>query len=302
MSTIDNKTYDQMLKEQVIKKGLSSKTYDTYIYAMKRLIKHTGKLPDKITKEDVHEFQVSYQKNYGKAYSTYRITCCGIRFFYNHVIPRKWAVKCIPYPKTQKRVPVILSRGEVIRLFQHASSEKAKMFMMLAYATGLRMMELRHLRVSDIDGDRKVLIVRKGKGKKDREVSLDPAILKRLRKYYLDQKLGKNSLFFWGNKKDTALDESRIQRLVRESAKKAKINKKVSPHALRHTFATHFLEYGNSIKRLQNELGHQNLSTTFEYVHYAAETFCERKHIFEQLEYYVKSKYSKQVTIISVGV
>ena len=77
------------------------------------------------------------------------------------MIPRKWAVKCIPYPKTQKRVLVILSRGEVIRLFQHASSEKEKMFMMLAYATGLRMMELCHLRVSDIDGDRKVLIVRK---------------------------------------------------------------------------------------------------------------------------------------------
>jgi site-specific recombinase XerD len=302
MRTTKSKTYDQLLKEQVIKKGLSMKTYDTYLYAMKRLIKPTGKLPDKITKDDVHEFQVNYQKNYNKAYSTYRITCCGIRFFYNHVIPRKWAVKCIPYPKTQKRVPVILSRGEMVRLFQHASSEKVKMFMMLAYASGLRMMELRHLKVNDIDGERMVLIVRKGKGKKDREVGVDNSILARLRKYYKDHKLEKTSYFFWGHSKNTALDESRIQRLVRESAKKAKINKKVSPHALRHTFATHFLEYGNSIKRLQNQLGHQSISPTFEYIHYAAETFIEPKYIFEELVRFLKSNSSKQESEISVEV
>ena len=76
------KSYDQLLKDQIIKQGLSSKTFDTYIYAMKRIIKHTGKLPDKITKDDVHEFQVSYQNKYNKSYSTYRITCYAIRFFF----------------------------------------------------------------------------------------------------------------------------------------------------------------------------------------------------------------------------
>jgi integrase/recombinase XerD len=287
---IANKDYVTMLDEVITKKGLSRKTFLSYLYAMKRLIKYVGKDPAEISEEEVHNFQVNFQKTHNNAYNTYRNNCCGIRFFYQNVIERSWIVKCVPYPKTQTRVPVILSRSEIIKLILHAPNERVRLFILIAYSTGMRLNEILQLRIGDIDSSRSCLIVRKGKGRKGRQVSLDPYLLNELRKYYMNNRLHKNSVIIWGKDPSLPMDDSTIQRLIKKAGLKANINKKVSPHCLRHSFATHFLEYGNSIRRLQHELGHKHISTTFAYVHYTNEEFSCFKSNLSELVNFANSK------------
>lgn len=285
--------YAVSLEEHMLKRGYSHKTFLSYLYCLKRLIKFTGKDPYDMTYDDVHNFQVNYKKNFNDAYATYRLTCCGIRFFFQNVLIRDWIVECVPYPKTQKKNPVILSRCELILLIKYAPSDKIRLFILIAYSTGMRMMEIRHLRVNNIDSKRGCFSINHTKGKKGREIKLDKYLLIELRKYYRKHKLSATSLLIWGKDKSTPMDDSRIQRLVKKAGQDAGINKKVSPHCLRHSFATHFLEYGNTIKKLQHALGHKHISTTFTYIHYAEEHFSEYRSPLSELVAFAYSEASK---------
>ncbi|MGO9980975.1 MAG: tyrosine-type recombinase/integrase [Candidatus Sulfotelmatobacter sp.] len=175
----------------------------------------------------------------------------------------------IPFPKRQRRLPTVLSQEEVARLIASAQNLMHRTMLMMLYATGLRRAELCHLKVSDIDSERMVIHVRQGKGGRDRDVLLTPKLLDTLREYWRWMKpktyLFPGTVNNW--RADVPITEKIVWKAVAEAAKHAGVSKHVSPHTLRHSFATHMLEAGADLRTIQVLLGHAKLADTTVYLH-----------------------------------
>ena len=180
-------------------------------------------------------------------------------------------MKHIPFQRRRQKLPVVLSREEVARLLDQAKGNP-RHYAILAtlYSTGLRLGELVKLCIRDIDSNTMILHVRQGKGGKDRQVQLSPGLLTILRDYYRSTRSKPQSWLFPGAEVENPLDPSGIQRMVTLLAKRAGINKRVSPHTLRHSFATHLLEDHTDLRTIQSLLGHSQITTTEVYLHIAA--------------------------------
>lgn len=178
-------------------------------------------------------------------------------------------IEHIPFPKQEKKLPVILSREEVARVFQTVENLKHRTMLMTIYATGLRISEALSLELPDIDRSRMLLRVRQGKGKKDRYVPLSETLLEQLRSYWRHYRPG--SWLFPGQDPRQPLEKSSIQRVCQEAGRRAGLTKRVHPHPLRHCFATPLLEAGTDLRTIQVWLGHRSLQTTSVYLHVAAQ-------------------------------
>ena len=178
-------------------------------------------------------------------------------------------IEHIPFPKQPKRLPVVLSRQEVQRLFEALSNLKHRTILMTLYATGLRIAEALALQIPDIDRERMLIRVRQGKGAKDRYVPLSETLLEQLRCYWRCYRPA--CWLFPSTDPGRALTAGTVQKVCNKAAGKAGLNKKVTPHTLRHSFATHHLEAGTNLKTIQVLLGHRNLNTTSIYLHVAAQ-------------------------------
>jgi site-specific recombinase XerD len=192
-----------------------------------------------------------------------------LRFLFVKTLGRPYLPDHIPFPKRQLRLPTILDQQEVARLIDSASNLMHRTMMMMLYATGLRRAEMCHLKVSDIDSTRMVIHVRHGKGGRDRDVLLTPKLLETLREYWRWMK-PKTYLFpgtVKGWRADVPITEKIVWQAVNEAAKRAGIAKHVSPHTLRHCFATHMLEAGADLRTIQVLLGHAKLAHTTVYLH-----------------------------------
>jgi integrase/recombinase XerD len=192
---------------------------------------------------------------------------CGLRFFYTHTLHRKVAIERIPFPRRERKLPLILSRDEVKALLEAPSDLRDRAMLAILYGSGLRVSEVAHLKVADIDSGRNVLWVRFGKGRKDRQALLPPKLRELLRCYWRSQRPAE--WLFPGARRGQPISVKTIFTACRKAARTAGIGKSVHPHLFRHAFATHLLEAGVNLRTIQILLGHANLETTARYLQVA---------------------------------
>jgi integrase len=236
---------------------------------------HFGKIPTELEQEQVQEYLFMLQKRSKTPSQTYFKHCVyGLRFLLkSEGLPYEFLR--LPSIKHEKKLPVVLSKEEVWRMLLACQLLKHKVLIGLLYGCGLRCMEVRNVRIQDLDFDRKQLRVVQGKGKKDRYVPLSIHLIRGL-KTYLEAEKPKDWIFNGqplpnraGGDFDSRYSQRGVQWAVKQATKAAGITKDVCVHTLRHTFATHLLEDGMDIITLKNLLGHENIETTMEYLHIA---------------------------------
>lgn len=266
--------YANHMDNEMSIRGFSEETKKSYLRCMKSFIKYCGLQPDKITKEHVNRYQVYLTKEKKVALSTFNQHVCAIIFFYKHVIKKPWIISCVPYMKKEKRIPVVLSRQEVLRLLGSLSNIKHRAIFLTLYSTGLRAKEVCCLKPHDIESDRMVIRINQGKGKKDRYVMLSPHLLEALRAYWKTRWASakvKPDYLFPGSDITKPISKKGVRWMLKKSAERVGIDEeKVSSRILRHTFSTHLLEGGANIRIIQSLLGHRNLRTTEIYTHVAS--------------------------------
>ena len=254
----------RMLQDLQIR-NYAAATCDAYVRAVADFARYFRKSPDQLGAEHIRSYQVHLVQERKASWSALRIAVSALRFFYRVTLGRSFLVRYIPYPRRQKKLPVVLSREEIARLLAGVSNPKHRVILSTLYAFGLRVSEAAHLKVADIDSQRMLLHVCLGKGLKDRYVPLSPVLLGQLRAYW---KLHRPMVWlFPGSDAQHPICTESIGKICRAAARRAGLAKRVSPHTLRHSFATHLLEAGVSLRLIQVLLGHSNLRTTVGYAH-----------------------------------
>jgi integrase/recombinase XerD len=254
--------------EELQRRNYSSETTRAYLFAVKDFAGYFGKRPDQLGQEHLRQYQLHLLNDRKLAVETIVGRISALRFFFVKVLRRPYREIDLVYPKRPERLPVILSEEEVARLIESAITSYHRVILMTLYGTGLRREELCRLKVTDIDSQRMVVHVRQGKGNKDRDVTLSPRLLEVLRAYWKWRK-PKTYLFpsLYRKQPEQPIDSKTVWYAVREAARRAGIKKKVSPHLLRHSWATHLLERGTDLKTIQVLLGHVDLEATTIYLH-----------------------------------
>jgi integrase/recombinase XerD len=251
-------------------RGMAVRTQEAYIDAVARLARHYGRAPDALSADEVQSYLLHLRRERGLSCSTLNQYGCAFRFFYASVLGRERAAFQIPLTRAPQRLPEILSRDELARLFAVARHAKSRSFLMLAYGSGLRLSELCHLRVEHIDSapDRRCIRVEQGKGAKDRYVPLAPDVLEVLRAWWHIER-PRPWLFAASCDPRKPLDIEVAQRWYRAACAHAGITKRGGIHTLRHCWATHLLEAGVDLYSLSQWLGHKHVSTSMRYLHLA---------------------------------
>jgi len=247
----------------------SEHTVAAYVSAVYRLAKFYHKSPDKLGREEIRAFLVDLVEQKKVSWPYYKQVLASLRFLYRRVLQRGEVVEDIRGPRPEKRLPVVLSVHEVARFFKAIPSLKHRTILMLAYGAGLRIGEAVRARVSDIDRERKVLRVQQGKGKKDRYTVLSPALLEILDRYCWAAQ--PEDLLFATRWTGRPITDSTVQRVCIEAQQAAGIDKRISPHTLRHSFATHLLEAGTDLRVIQVLLCYASPKTTAIYTHVSAD-------------------------------
>jgi integrase/recombinase XerD len=252
--------------EELKRRNYAPATCRSYVDQINSLAKHFGKSPDKLTAEELRQYQLHLIER-KVSWSTFNVAVCAMRFFYDKVLERSEKVEQLPYGKTPKKLPVVLSREEVRRLWQAASTSRPwqEMAIKTGYACALRVSELVRVQVDEIDGRRHLLHVRGAKGQKDRYVPLSPTLLEQMRSFWKGHR--NRRWLFPGKRPERHIDARTVQHRIPRLARVAGIGKRVTTHTLRHTAATHWLEAGVDLRTIQLFLGHTNLNTTAIYMH-----------------------------------
>lgn len=265
--------YNQMVRKLQIN-GKSERTQQAYTRAVHQLIIHLKKEPEAITEKELEDYFL-YRRNESEwATATLRICYIGIKFYFLYVLEREWKIFSILKSQKEQRLPAVLPNKEVHLILSHVKTFHNFVFFSTVYACGLRLQEALYLQVSDIDSERMMLHVHRGKGAKDRYVPIPEETLLLLRKYW---KTHRNPVLIFpalgrgcksGSTSNTPMNRGSVQGAFIRAKKKANINKRgVSIHTLRHSYATHLLEAGVNIRVIQRYMGHRMLETTMKYLH-----------------------------------
>ena len=262
-------------------KNFSDGTIKVYVHAVEKFARFLGRSPDESTAEDVRAFLIhGLDRGLSRSYCV--IQRNALRHLYQDTLRRTDELDGVPRPKRERRLPVVLSREEVQRLFAVVKNLKHKALLMTAYDAGLRLSEILNLRVEDIDSGRMVIRICQGKGKKDRYGRLSPCLLKLLREYWRAYR--PETLLFPGACRQKRYDLATPGHILKKLCRKAGITKRVSMHTLRHSFATHLLEAGTNLRVIQQLLGHSNIQTTCVYTHISIEELRKAPSPMELLE------------------
>jgi len=245
-------------------RNYSPSTIETYTRQVARFAKHHGRSPQKLGAEDIRSYQVHLLEQ-KTSWSVFNQTVCALRFLYQVTLQRKWLIEHIPYGKKPKRLPVVLSQDEVLRFLAAVDKPKYRMALTTEYAAGLRISELLQLRGEDIDSARMLIHIEQGKGNKARLVPLSQILLGQLRAYWRAER--PETWLFPGRRPDKPVIPRTISEACRRAREAAGLKKHVTPHTMRHCFATHLLEAGTDIRTVQALLGHASLSSTMIYTH-----------------------------------
>ena len=249
----------QRMLQDMQMRNLSPRTQDAYIRAVARLAAFYKLSPDRLDLEQVRSFLV-HLVGQRVSFSLFNQVRCALVLFYRVTLGRDWAFDRIGTQKQPKRLPVVLSQGEMTQFFAAVDRLKYRALFMAVYGCGLRVSEVVALRAEDIDSKRMVLRVCQGKGMKDRYVMLSPKLLEVLRDYY--KAFRPTATLFFGKDRARPLDRGTVLRACRLIARRAGLAKRVTVHTLRHSFATHLLEGGVDLRTIQALLGHRSLRTT----------------------------------------
>lgn len=254
-------------------RGFSDNTQKTYLTCVRQFAAHFRRSPAKLGEAEIRAFLEHLLSERKASASTRHVYVGALHFLYRVTLERPHVVIKIPYPRQRESLPDILSRGEVERLLASVRSLKQRAILMTAYGAGLRVSEICSLRTADIDSRRMLIHVRAGKGGKDRYAVLGERLLVTLRAYWRLNRPGEPYLFP-GTKPGEPLSTKAVWYMVRRATVRAGIEKKhVTPHVLRHCFATHLLEAGTDIRVIQALLGHRSIRTTVRY------TLVSRRHL-----------------------
>jgi len=251
----------RMIEDMTIR-NLSPATQQSYIHAVSKFSRYFGRSPEKLTLEDVRAYQV-HLASMAVSWGSLNQAVCALRFFYGVTLGQATIPERIPYAREPCKLPTVLSADEIVRFLEAVSSLKSRVALTTAYAAGLRVSEVVALKLRDIDSDRRVIRIENGKGGKERYVMLSAPLLGILRSYW---RLAHPSLYlFPGRTENKPIEQTVLHAACRSAAAAAGLDKRVSVHVLRHSFATHLLESGADIRVIQVLLGHENLSTTARY-------------------------------------
>jgi integrase/recombinase XerD len=252
------------MTEELRIRHYSERTVQSYIGSISQLSRHYKSSPDKITREQVKGYAYHLIHSKQASVSSINQLISAWKILQVDVLGNPWEDFRLKRPRREKKIPQVLSQEEALRLIAAPQNKKHRMVLTMAYATGLRRSELLSLTLKDIDSSRGVLRV-KGKGNKTREVPVLNSLIDELRQYYKQYR--PKTYLFEGTKPGFAYSATSFHNIVKDAAGKAGIKKNISPHVLRHCFATHMLEKGINLKHLQIILGHNAMKTTSVYLH-----------------------------------
>lgn len=259
-------------QEHMKLKAYSWQTQKLYINHLKRFISYVDKDLDKVDSENIRKYLL-FNIDTKHSLSFIDQAVSAIKLLYNEILPNGEISVNIPRPKKEKKLPSVLSQSEVINILQATNNEKHKTILFLIYSAGLRVGEVVRLKPEDIDSDRMLVRVKKGKGAKDRYTLLSQIALEQLRKYY---RLYKPEIWlFPGGKAGDHITERSVQKVFESCCSKIKMNKDATVHTLRHSFATHLLESGVDLRYIQELLGHASTKTTEIYTHVTQKNISE---------------------------
>jgi len=270
----------RMLEDMGIR-NLAENTQLAYLRQIIAYAKHFHRRPEELGPEEIRAYQVYLTKTCGLSPSSLSVATGALRFLYKVTLKRGWSVDEIPMPKRPFRLPVILSPEEVMHFLDSIANLMHRAILMTAYAAGLRISEATHLKVTDIDSQRMMLRVDQGKARKDRYVMLSPRLLDELRAYW---KAFRPTLWlFPGEVSGKPITRSAVEQACQKARRASGIQKPITPHSLRHAFATHLLETGTDVRTIQLLLGHRSLGTTSRYLKVATSTVCATTSPFDLL-------------------
>lgn len=249
----------QRMLDDMRMRNLSPHTEEAYLRAVTKFAQYFGKSPELLGPSEIRAYLLTLTKQ-GGCWSSFNQVRCALHFLYCITLKRDWPADEIVCAKTPKRLPVVLSRDEVSSFLGAIRNLKHRAMLTTLYATGLRASELVGLPIGNIDSRRMVIRVQQGKGRKDRYVMLSPRLLELLREYW--RKYRPATWLFPGQDPRRHVDRRVPVQICAAVARRAHLRKKVTPHTLRHTFATHLLESGTDIRTIQALLGHRSLRTT----------------------------------------
>jgi site-specific recombinase XerD len=259
----------KMMLEELQRRNYSEITTRKYLQYVTAFARHFGKSPDQLGPNELRSYQ-AYLLQERKVTPGTAVNCvAALRFFFIKTLKRHQFREFLPYPKDRRRLPTVLSPEEVSRLINAAGTLFRRTLLMTLYGTGMRRSELAHLKVGDIDSQRMIIRVVAGKGGKDRDLPLSPTLLETLREYW---RWRKPKLYMFptrtrGLPMEEPISDKTVWIACSEAARRAGINKRVMPHTLRHSWATHLLEVGTDLRTIQVLLGHGDLETTAQYLH-----------------------------------
>ena len=262
-----------VLRQQMIsamrQRGFSMRTHQSYLGAVQGLARYFHLPPDQLGPDQIQDYFVYLVQEKGLSNASCRLYLHGLRFLYLQVL--HWSQFDIPiqFPKRSQKIPELLTRAEIRQIIDACTNDKSRAMLLTCYGCGLRVSELVTLKVRHIDGERRLLRIEQGKGKKDRLVILPPKLLQQLRLYWRLHHPGE-WLFPNANTPTLHLSRGTIQRRFRQAKNKTGIQKIGGIHGLRHAYATHQLEQGLPVHQLQHQLGHRQLQTTLRYVHWVS--------------------------------
>jgi site-specific recombinase XerD len=263
-------------------RNFTKATIKAYVRAVARFARYFHCSPDRLGREHVRTYLLHLLNEQHVSQSYYKLTRCALRFFYRETLGRDDVPAGLAPVKQPRSLPVVLGPDELARFFAAVKSLKHRALLMTAYAAGLRVSEVTRLRVEDIDSARMVIRVRHGKGQKDRYVMLSPRLLEVLRAYW---KAARPSGFlFPGAAPDQPLTTGSVRKVCSRARQAAGLDKHVTVHTLRHSFATHLLESGTDLRTIQVLLGHRSFSTTARYVHVATASLPSTRSPFDRLD------------------
>ena len=259
----------KMMLEELQRRNYSAITTRNYLRVVADFAKHFGKSPDKLGLNELRTYQAYLLRERKLTPGTVVNQVAALRFFFVKTLKRHQFRDFLPYPQDQRRLPTVLSGEEVSRLINAAGTLFRRTLLMTLYGTGMRRSELAHLKVGDIDSQRMIIRVVAGKRGKDRDLPLSSALLETLREYW---RWRKPKLYLFPTRtrrvqSEEPISDKTVWIACSEAARRAGIRKRVTPHTLRHSWATHLLEAGTDLRTIQVLLGHDDLETTAQYLH-----------------------------------
>lgn len=269
----------QRMIDELHLRGYAERTVDAYVRAVAQLAKFYHGSPDQLTEEQLRAYLLHLTTVQKLAGSSLTVALCGLRFFYEQTLGRQWTVLDIARPKSEKKLPVVLSRAEVWRILAEVQRPAYRVCLTMMYACGLRLLEGVHLQVPAVDGARKMLHIHHGKGGRDRLVPLPDATLALLREHW---RTHHNPLWVFPaptRRRQRPIHDpavgpvgaTSLQKAFTRAVKQSGVHKRAHVHTLRHSYATHLLESGVPLPLIQEYLGHTSLSTTAIYTHLTRE-------------------------------